>query len=80
MKKYLKNIRKDFIIVILFLVSAIIYGIVSDFPKVLSGYPDELRYVGIGRSLLKGQGLRLHEWNSDFQKILYSILKRIEKC
>lgn len=73
MNKYLKNSRKDFIIVILFLVSAIIYGIVSDFPKVLSGYPDELRYVGIGRSLLKGQGLRLHEWNSDFQKILYSI-------
>ena len=62
-----------YIIVALFLVSTIIRVIVSDFPKVISGYPDELRYMGIARSLAKGQGLCLHGMDSDFQKILYSI-------
>lgn len=68
-----KNNRERIIIVVLFLISAALYGVISDFPKVISGYPDELRYVGIGRSLVKGQGLRLHGLDSDFQKILYSI-------
>lgn len=68
-----KNNRERIIIVVLFLISAVLYGVISDFPKVISGYPDELRYVGIGRSLVKGQGLRLHGLDSDFQKILYSI-------
>ncbi len=73
MKKWIVSNKKNVYIIILFFLSFVVYGIISDFPKVLSGYPDELRYVGIGRSLLKGQGLRLHEWSSDFQKILYSI-------
>lgn len=62
-----------YIIVALFFISTVIRVVVSDFPKVISGYPDELRYVGIARSFVKGQGLRLHGMDSDFQKILYSI-------
>lgn len=65
--------RYFYIIVAVFLISTVIRAVVSDFPKVISGYPDELRYVGIARSLAKGQGLRLHGMDSDFQKILYSI-------
>ena len=66
--------KKTLAIILLFILSAILHGLLSDFPKVISGYPDELRYVGIGRSLFEGQGLRLHNLNSDFQKILYSII------
>lgn len=77
MREQLRKSAKDrkhwYICLILFGISFVLYGLVSDFPKVISGYPDELRYVGIGRSLAKGQGIKLHGLSSDFQKILYSI-------
>ncbi|MCM1561880.1 MAG: hypothetical protein NC123_20475 [Butyrivibrio sp.] len=60
-------------VILLFICSTIIRGFLSDFPKALRIYPDELRYVSIARSLFKGQGLRIHNINSDFQKILYSL-------
>lgn len=69
----IKENKKVLVIILLFILSAVFHGLLSDFPKVISGYPDELRYVGIGRSLFEGQGLKLHNLNSDFQKILYSI-------
>lgn len=68
-----KNRKYLFGSLLLFLVSVVSYGVISDFPKVISGYPDELRYVGIARSLAAGEGLKLHGAESDFQKILYSI-------
>lgn len=71
--KTLQNRKYLFVSLLLFLISAVFYGVISDFPKVISGYPDELRYVGIGRSLAAGEGLKLHGAESDFQKILYSI-------
>lgn len=71
--RMVKNRKYLFVSLLLFLVSAVFYGVISDFPKVISGYPDELRYVGIGRSLAAGEGLKLHGAESDFQKILYSI-------
>lgn len=76
-ERWLGTIKKDnryfYVAVIMFVVAAVAHGLMSDFPKVISGYPDELRYVGIGRSLIKGQGLLLHGMESGFQKILYSI-------
>lgn len=73
MRGIAKNRKYLLASLILFLISAAFYGVISDFPKVISGYPDELRYVGIGRSMARGEGLMLHGLESDFQKILYSI-------
>ena len=73
MRKLTGDKKYVYVCVVLFVISAVFYGILSDFPKVISGYPDELRYVGIGRSLAGGRGIRLHGMESDFQKILYKI-------
>lgn len=73
MRGIAKNRKYLLASLILFLISAVFYGVISDFPKVISGYPDELRYVGIGRSMARGEGLKLHGLESDFQKIMYSI-------
>ena len=61
------------VVICVFAGSVIIRGILGDFPKSICIYWDELRYLGIARSLFKGQGLRIHNLESDFQKILYSI-------
>lgn len=61
------------IVSLLFIGSTIVRSIWSDFPKALRIYPDELRYVSIANSLIHGQGLQIHNMDSDFQKILYSI-------
>lgn len=73
MEKLRQNNKIIIGIIILFFSSAVMRGLLSDFPKVLSGYPDELRYVGIARSLYNGQGLSIHGYDSTFQKILYCI-------
>lgn len=68
------NRHKWLIVIIgLYLGSAAVRGLLGDFPKALRIYPDELRYLSIARSLFQGQGLRLHNLDCDFQKILYSI-------
>ena len=71
--KRIENHNWFFIVILLFIGSTIMRGILSDFPKALRIYPDELRYVSIANSLMHGQGLQIHNMNSDFQKILYSI-------
>ncbi len=62
------------IIIIFFLVSILIRFCLADFPKIISTYPDELRYFQIARSLANGYGLAFHNISSDFQKILYSVI------
>lgn len=57
----------------IFICSVVVRGILGDFPKALRIYPDELRYLGIARSLFDGDGLRFHNLDSNFQKILYSV-------
>ena len=73
LRKILSDNKLFLTVVLLFICSTILRGILSDFPKALRIYPDELRYVGTANSLFKGQGLRIHNMDSDFQKILYSI-------
>lgn len=57
----------------IFIGSVVVRGILGDFPKAMRIYPDELRYLGIARSLWDGDGLRFHNLDSNFQKILYSV-------
>lgn len=67
------HLNWTFILIVLFLTSTVIHGLAGDFPKALRIYPDELLYVSLGRSLLHGQGLQVHNLGSNFQKILYSL-------
>lgn len=57
----------------IFIGSIVVRGILGDFPKAIRIYPDELRYLGIAKSLWEGEGLRFHNLDSNFQKILYSV-------
>ena len=60
-------------VVILFAVCAVVYGMLSSYPRELAVYSDELRYLDVARSLLQGRGLRVRNMPSDYQKILYPL-------
>ena len=57
----------------MFLVCAVVYGLLSSYPRELAVYSDELRYLDVARSLLQGRGLRVRNMPSDYQKILYPL-------
>ena len=58
-------------VALVFLVCAVVYGLLSSYPRELAVYSDELRYLDVARSLLQGRGLRVRNMPSDYQKILY---------
>ena len=60
-------------VALVFLVCAIVYGLLSSYPRELAVYSDELRYLDVARSLLQGRGLRVRNMPSDYQKILYPL-------
>ena len=60
-------------VVMLFAVCAVVYGMLSSYPRELAVYSDELRYLDVARSLLQGRGLRVRNMPSDYQKILYPL-------
>ena len=64
--------RRSYIIWIIFGISFIFHILISDFPKTMLVYSDELRYISIARSIREGL-IRVHNLPSDYQKILYSI-------
>lgn len=60
-------------VALVFLVCAVVYGLLSSYPRELAVYSDELRYLDVVRSLLQGRGLRVRNMPSDYQKILYPL-------
>ena len=60
-------------VLMLFAVCAVVYGVLSSYPRELAVYSDELRYLDVARSLLQGRGLRVRNMPSDYQKILYPL-------
>ena len=60
-------------VALVFLVCAVVYGLLSSYPRELAVYSDELRYLDAARSLLQGRGLRVRNMPSDYQKILYPL-------
>lgn len=60
-------------VALVFLVCAVVYGLLSSYPRELAVYSDELRYLDVARSLLQGRGLRVRNMPSDYQKILYPL-------
>ena len=59
--------------VILFIISSAIRSYFACFPKSIGIYPDEIRYIGISRSLFNGTGILVHNFHMDFDQILYSV-------
>ncbi len=58
----------------LFVFSSILRSVFACFPKSLMIYPDEIRYVGISRSLFNHAGIRVHNVYMNFDQILYPML------
>ena len=42
-------------VALVFLVCAVVYGLLSSYPRELAVYSDELRYLDVARSLLQGR-------------------------
>lgn len=70
---YKKKINGWAAVTLVFLVCAVVYGLLSSYPRELAVYSDELRYLDVARSLLQGRGLRVRNMPSDYQKILYPL-------
>lgn len=60
-------------VAVVFAVCAVVYGVLSSYPRELAVYSDELRYLDVARSLWQGRGLRVRNMPSDYQKILYPL-------
>jgi hypothetical protein len=60
--------------IILFIISTIIYFLLSNHVKVLYVYYDELRYYSFARNFANGKGLFLYNIPYTDQKILYDVL------
>ncbi len=73
LKEVFKDKKMFFWVVFYFTVSVLIRGFLSDFPKMMTVYSDELRYLGLARSIFHGNGLMIHNAPSSYQKILYSV-------
>lgn len=61
-------------VILLFLASVFLRFMLANYTKVMTVYPDELRYLSIAKSLFQGKGIIIHNIHTDFQKILYSII------
>ena len=68
-----KKINGWVAVALVFLVCAVVYGLLSSYPRELAVYSDELRYLDVARSLLQGRGLLVRNMPSDYQKILYPL-------
>lgn len=73
-KKLIENKKMLFWILCYFFISVFIRGYLSDFPKQMVVYVDELRYLELARSMFHGKGLMVHNAPLGYQKILYSIV------
>jgi len=62
------------IVIGLFIASCIVRAVLACYPKALMIYPDEIRYIGISRSLFDGTGIMVHNVHMNFDQILYSLL------
>ena len=62
------------LVIFLFFLSAIIRGLLSDYPKRARIYRDELYYLGIAKDLWNNGTLSVYKVPVDFSKILYSII------
>lgn len=60
-------------VALVFVICAVVYGLLSSYPRQLAVYSDELRYLDVARSLFHGRGLRVRNMPSDYQKILYPL-------
>ena len=46
-------------VAVVFAVCAVVYGVLSSYPREMAVYSDELRYLDVARSLWQGRGLRV---------------------
>lgn len=68
------RVKKEIIALsIIMIASIVIRFIISDFPKTIFVYGDEMRYFGIARSIGNAWGLSFRNATTDYQKLLYSI-------
>ena len=76
-KLYFSLKKNNFLFIftcILFILNTFIHFYLSDFPKVFHVFQDELRYLSIAETLANGRGIMIYNQNTDFQKILYSVI------
>ena len=68
------NINKEFILILLLMFCGMgIRFCFANFDKIITVYPDELRYLSLADSIAHGRGLEIYNIESGYQKffILY---------
>ncbi len=66
--------KKFSLIVAITVISFIIRFFITNYVKIITIYPDELRYYSIANSIVKSGKLFIYGQQTDYQKILYSIV------
>lgn len=72
-EKFAKRSSMQKTVIIIFIINVIIRFIISNFPKAILVYPDELIYLNLSRSILHGQ-IAIHNVPRAFDQILYPLL------
>lgn len=72
--KYVKYYNKNIVLFLLFFVSCVVHYYYGDFTKILTTYPDEIRYYEIAYDLYNGLNLSVNNIATEFQKIAYSVM------
>ena len=58
---------------IIYIVTTIFYGILGSYPKAFMIYPDEIRYIGISRSLVNNGSFIIQNCYVPYQKLFYGL-------
>ncbi|MBR1614553.1 MAG: hypothetical protein IJ673_03640, partial [Treponema sp.] len=74
LKNKLDGQREKIFLLAIVLAFILIRFFCANFTKVITTYPDELRYYDIARSLFQGGGISYRNIPFDFQKIAYSLI------
>lgn len=73
-KRKINITRQFFCVLLIFLLGVSARFCLANFYKIITVYPDELRYYSIARSIFEGNGITLRDGFTDYQKITYSLI------
>ena len=74
MKNARQNTKEILFIVIGFIFSVVIRYLLTDYPKMIYVYNDELRYYGQAESFITGRGFFIQNALSKYRQILYPMV------
>lgn len=69
-----EKLKEAFPVLFFLIVNIVIHFLLSDYTRRVEVFPDEIRYYDIARNTFYGNGFKIQNADTTFQKILYSLL------